>query len=58
VQEFDFEVRDKGKLGVVGEPINKPTVHTLTDPELSQREVQDLVLKRVLLERQPRFSLC
>jgi len=37
VQEFDFEVCDKGKLGVVKEPINKPAVHTLIDSESLQK---------------------
>jgi len=32
VQEFDFEVRDNGKSGVVGEPIDKPVVHILQIP--------------------------
>ena len=32
VQEFDFEVCDKGKLGEVGEPIDKLAVHYLCEP--------------------------
>ena len=35
VQEFDFEIHDKGKLRDVGEPIDKPTVHHLSDPKPS-----------------------
>ena len=30
---FDFEVHDKAKFGDVGDPIDKSTVHHLSDPE-------------------------
>jgi len=35
VQEFNFEDRDKGKLGDVGKPTDKLVVHHLFDPEPS-----------------------
>ena len=35
VKNFDFEVRDKGRLGDVEDFIDKPVVHHLSDPELS-----------------------
>ena len=35
VHNFDFEVRNKSKLGDGGEPIDKPVVHHLFDPKPS-----------------------
>ena len=35
MQEFEFEVRDKGKSGDMGEPIDKPAVHQLSYTKLS-----------------------
>jgi len=35
VQEFDFEVYDTRKSGYVGEPINKPVVYHISNPEPS-----------------------
>ena len=33
LQEFNFVVHDKRESGDVGEPIEKPTIDTLTDPK-------------------------
>ena len=35
VNNFDFKVYNKGKLGDVGDPIDKPVVYHFSDPEPS-----------------------
>jgi len=35
LQELNFIVHGKRELGVVGEPIEKPSTRTLSDPELA-----------------------
>ena len=55
MQEFTIDVHDKARSGVLGESIEKPTVHTFTDPERNEGRALDL--KKALLGGQPKFFL-
>jgi len=55
VNNFDFEVHNKGKLGYVGDPIDKSVVHHFLIPSPPRKDGQAPDPKRALLRRQPKL---